>query len=67
MRPFVSGYIPVQLPKYITDCKCVLGLVKNSKNQPYKDHLCAFRCLADHAEVEYSSCSYLGLPIEELP
>ncbi|MCK5921339.1 MAG: hypothetical protein KAG66_10385 [Methylococcales bacterium] len=39
----------MQLPDYITSSKSIVSLNKNLHNQQfYKDHLCAFRCLAVH-------------------
>jgi hypothetical protein len=39
----------VQLPDYILKSKSIVALDKNVHNQKhYKDHLCAFRCLAVH-------------------
>ena len=39
----------VQLPEYLTSSKSIVALDKKFHNQKhYKDHLCAFRCLAVH-------------------
>lgn len=45
---YTLGYIRDQLPEFITACRSIVALNKSRKGIVYKDHLCAFRCLATH-------------------
>ncbi|KAJ8307836.1 hypothetical protein KUTeg_014619 [Tegillarca granosa] len=42
------GQVKGQLPAHIESCKAIVCLNKDRKGVPYKDKLCAFRCLAVH-------------------
>ena len=42
------GHAGIELPEYIRNSKSIVGLDKSMKSVVYKDHLCAFRCLAVH-------------------
>ena len=42
------GVVHVELPDYIKNSKAIIALDKTFKGKYYKDHLCAFRCLATH-------------------
>lgn len=42
------GIAKVDLPDYVKNSRSIIALDKNLKGKYYKDHLCAFRCLASH-------------------
>lgn len=46
MRSPLIGCSNVCLPKFVTQNRWVVGLVKRRNNKPYSDNLCLFRCLA---------------------
>ena len=45
---YALGTVTIQLPDYVKNSKSIISLDKNSKGKFYKDHLCAFRCLATY-------------------
>ena len=47
------GTVTIQLPDYVKKRKTISFLDKNAKGKFYKDHLCAFRCLATHQGHQY--------------
>ena len=42
------GIVNVKLPDHVKNSKSIIALDKTSEGKFYKDHLCAFRCLATH-------------------
>ena len=45
---YTLGRGGVKLPDYITNSHSIVSLDKDSSKRLYKDHVCAFRCLAVH-------------------
>ena len=45
---YTLGRGGVNLPDYITNSHSIVSLDKDSSKRLYKDHVCAFRCLAVH-------------------
>ena len=48
---YPSETVTVHLPDYVKKSKTISSLNKNSKGKFYKDHLCAFRCIATHQVI----------------
>ena len=42
------GTVNLKLPDHVKNSKAIIALDKTSEGKFYKDHLCAFRCLATH-------------------
>lgn len=45
---YTLGHTGFELPEYIKQSKSIVALEKSKDGRPYRDHLCAFRCLAVH-------------------
>ena len=48
------GTVTIQLSDFVKNSRTISSLNKNSNGNFYKDHLCAFRCLATHQGHQYN-------------